>query len=119
VSDVDRAKDRLELGTDARMSPLHTTLATDADRMGGAGALILMLVVGFAAGLAYQRFNRSRRDLKGARAFVKTASRTHWRGSVPRLLIVVVLAASAAAGAMRSCAGNPSPPAPGTNTGAP
>jgi hypothetical protein len=42
-----------------------------------------------------QRFSRSRRDLKASKAFVKTASRAHWRVSVPRLLLWGFIAACA------------------------
>jgi hypothetical protein len=52
-----------------------------------------------------QRFLRSRRDLRGARAFVKTASKAHWRGSFPRLLIWGFVAACAVVGAVRAMAG--------------
>jgi hypothetical protein len=66
-----------------------------ADAAGGAGAgvLLLMLVVGVALGMMWQRFARSRRDLKGAKAFAKTAAKAHWRGSVPRLVLWSVVAA--------------------------
>jgi hypothetical protein len=60
-----------------------------AESAGGAGAglLVLVLIAGVGLGMMVQRFNRSRRDLKGARAFVRMASKAHWRGSFPRLVL--------------------------------
>ena len=68
-------------------------LSAEATGGAGAGVLLLMLVVGIGLGTVLHRFNRSRRDLKGARAFVKTASKTHWRTSVPRLVLWGFIAA--------------------------
>jgi hypothetical protein len=67
--------------------------------------MLLTLVIGVGFGMMLQRFLRSRRDLRGARAFVKTASKAHWRGSVPRLLIWGFVAACAVVGAVRAMAG--------------
>jgi hypothetical protein len=64
-----------------------------------AAMLVLGLIIGVGVGLMYQRYLRSRRDLKGARAFVKTAARTHWRVSVPQLLAWMFIAACAATAA--------------------
>ena len=60
-----------------------------AESVGGAGAgvLILVLIVGVGFGMMIQRFNRSARDLKGAKSFAKTAGKTHWRMSFPRLVL--------------------------------
>jgi hypothetical protein len=68
-------------------------LSAEAAGGAGAGMLLLMLVVGVGLGMMWQRFARSRRDLKGAKAFARTASKTHWRGSFPRLLVWGVVAA--------------------------
>jgi hypothetical protein len=76
--------------------------AADAGDGVGAGAMLLMLVIGVAAGMMVQRFNRSRRDLKGAKAFVKTAQKAHWRGSVPRMLVWAFVAMCALVAVVRS-----------------
>jgi hypothetical protein len=68
-----------------------------AESVGGAGAgvLVLVLIVGIGFGMMIQRFTRSGRDLKGARAFAKTAGKTHWRVSFPRLVLWGFLAVCA------------------------
>ena len=71
----------------------------------GGGALILMLFVGIGVGMIVQRFKRSRRDLAGARSFVKSASRAHWRGSFPRLVVWLLGAAFAMLVAVRVMVG--------------
>jgi hypothetical protein len=68
-------------------------LSAEAAGGAGAGALVLMLVVGVGLGMMVQRFNRSRRDLKGARAFARTAAKAHWRTSFPRLVLWGFIAA--------------------------
>ena len=64
--------------------------------------MLLTLVIGVGFGMVLQRFLRSRRDLRGARAFVKSASKAHWGGSVPRLLIWGFVAVCAVVGAVRA-----------------
>ena len=63
---------------------------------------LLTLVIGVGLGMMVQRFMRSRRDLKGARTFVKSASKAHWRGSFPRLLLWGFIAACAVIGTVRA-----------------
>jgi hypothetical protein len=60
----------------------------------GAGLLILVLIAGVGLGMMVQRFTRSRKDLKGARSFAKSASKAHWRGSFPRLVLWAFIAVS-------------------------
>jgi len=67
--------------------------------------MLLTLVIGVGFGMVLQRFLWSRRDLRGAKAFVKTASKAHWGGSVPRLLIWGFVAACAVVGAVRAMGG--------------
>jgi hypothetical protein len=76
------------------------------ERLVGMSAwLVVMLAIGVGFGMMLQRFTRSRRDLKGAKAFVKSASKVHWRGSVPRLLMWAFIAACALVAAVRTAAG--------------
>lgn len=58
-----------------------------ADGAGRSGALLLMLIIGVGAGMMLQRFTRSHRDLKAAKVFAKAAARTHWRRTVPRMML--------------------------------
>jgi hypothetical protein len=67
--------------------------------------LVVMLAIGVGFGMMLQRFTRSRRDLKGAKAFAKSASKAHWRTSVPRLLLWGFIAACALVAAVRTAAG--------------
>jgi hypothetical protein len=62
-------------------------LSAESTGAAGTGVLLVMLAVGVMLGMMVQRFLRSGRDLKGARSFAKTAAKTHWRGSFPRLLL--------------------------------
>lgn len=69
------------------------------------GWALLTLVIGVGFGMMLQRFMRSRRDLRGAKGFVKTASKAHWRGSFPRLLLWGFIAACAVVGTVRAIGG--------------
>ncbi len=67
--------------------------------------LVVMLGIGVGFGMMVQRFARSRRDLKGAKGFVRSASKAHWRGSFPRLVLWGFIAACALVAAVRTAAG--------------